>query len=49
MRGRRPRPWRSSGGGVLHETATQFMGLIVVAMVVQFALTGVRSFFVEHP
>jgi multiple antibiotic resistance protein len=36
-------------GGLLHDTATQFMGLIVVAMGVQFALTGVRSFFVEHP
>ena len=32
-------------GGFLRDTATQFMGLIVVAMGVQFALTGVRSFF----
>jgi len=36
-------------GGFLRDTATQFMGLIVVAMGVQFALTGVRSFFLEHP
>ena len=36
-------------GGFLRDTATQFMGLIVVAMGVQFALTGVRNFFVEHP
>ena len=36
-------------GGVLRETARQFMGLIIVAMGVQFALTGVRSFFLAHP
>jgi len=36
-------------GGLLRETATQFMGLIVVAMGVQFALTGVRSSFDAHP
>jgi multiple antibiotic resistance protein len=36
-------------GGLWRETATQFMGLIVVAMGVQFALTGVRSFFVAQP
>jgi multiple antibiotic resistance protein len=36
-------------GGFLRDTATQFMGLIVVAMGVQFALTGVRSFFQAHP
>jgi small neutral amino acid transporter SnatA (MarC family) len=29
----------------LRDTATRFMGLIIVAMGVQFALTGVRSFF----
>jgi multiple antibiotic resistance protein len=32
-------------GGFLRDTATRFMGLIIVAMGVQFALTGVRSFF----
>jgi multiple antibiotic resistance protein len=32
-------------GGFLRDTATQFMGLIIVAMGVQFALTGVRSCF----
>jgi small neutral amino acid transporter SnatA (MarC family) len=36
-------------GGFLRDTATQFMGLIVVAMGVQFALTGVRNFFVAQP
>jgi multiple antibiotic resistance protein len=36
-------------GGLLRDTATQFMGLIVVAMGVQFALTGIRSFFLEQP
>ena len=36
-------------GGFLRDTATRFMGLIIVAMGVQFALTGVRSFFLEHP
>lgn len=34
----------SSGGGILHETVTRFMGLIVIAMGVQFALTGIKSF-----
>jgi multiple antibiotic resistance protein len=36
-------------GGFWRETATQFMGLIVVAMGVQFALTGIRSFFHVQP
>jgi multiple antibiotic resistance protein len=36
-------------GGLWRETATRFMGLIVVAMGVQFALTGVHSFFLAHP
>jgi multiple antibiotic resistance protein len=36
-------------GGFLRDTATQLMGLIVVAMGVQFALTGVRAFFLEQP
>jgi multiple antibiotic resistance protein len=36
-------------GGFLRDTATQFMGLIIIAMGVQFALTGVRNFFLEHP
>jgi multiple antibiotic resistance protein len=36
-------------GGFLRDTATRFMGLIVVAMGVQFALTGVRSFFLAQP
>jgi multiple antibiotic resistance protein len=35
--------------GFFRDTATRFMGLIIVAMGVQFALTGVRSFFLEHP
>ena len=36
-------------GGLLGDTATQFMGLIVVAVGVQFAMTGVHDFFYEHP
>jgi multiple antibiotic resistance protein len=36
-------------GGFWRDTATRFMGLIVVAMGVQFALTGIRSFFHENP
>jgi multiple antibiotic resistance protein len=36
-------------GGLWRETATQFMGLIVVAMGVQFALTGLHSFFLVQP
>jgi multiple antibiotic resistance protein len=36
-------------GGLVRDTATKFMGLIIVAMGVQFALTGIRSFLVEHP
>ena len=36
---------RASGGGFVHDTVTRFMGLIVIAMGVQFALTGIRAFF----
>ena len=36
-------------GGFWRDTATRFMGFIVVAMGVQFALTGIRGFFLEHP
>ena len=36
-------------GGFLRDTATRFMGLIIVAMGVQFALTGIRSFFQAQP
>ena len=42
-RGFRPR------GGFLQDMATRFMGLIVIAMGVQFALTGIRDFFITHP
>ena len=36
---------RSHGGsGFVRDTVTRFMGLIVIAMGVQFALTGVRAF-----
>ena len=38
-----------ASGGLLHDTATRFMGLIVVAMGVQFALTGFHDFFRAHP
>jgi multiple antibiotic resistance protein len=40
---------KRAAGGILRDTATQFMGLIVVAMGVQFALTGVRAFILEQP
>jgi multiple antibiotic resistance protein len=40
---------RASGGGFVHDTVTRFMGLIVVAMGVQFALTGIRAFFTASP
>jgi multiple antibiotic resistance protein len=36
---------RASGAGLLHDMVTRFMGLIVLAMGVQFALTGFRNFF----
>lgn len=35
----------TKGGGLVRSTATQFMGLIVIAMGVQFVLTGIREFF----
>jgi multiple antibiotic resistance protein len=38
--GARPR----DSGGFLRDTVTRFMGLIVIAMGVQFALTGIRAF-----
>jgi multiple antibiotic resistance protein len=38
-----------AGNGFLRDTATRFMGLIVVAMGTQFALTGARDFFTAHP
>ena len=38
-----------AGGGFLRDTATRFMGLIVIAMGTQFALTGLRDFFAAHP
>jgi multiple antibiotic resistance protein len=36
-------------GGLLRDTATKFMGLLIVAMGVQLALTGARSFFLAQP
>src|SRR5262245_28514330 len=35
---------RSGGGGFARDAATRFMGLIVISMGVQFALTGLRQF-----
>jgi multiple antibiotic resistance protein len=37
----------SGGGGFVHDTVTRFMGLIVIAMGVQFALSGIRSFMLQ--
>ena len=37
---------RAKGGGdLLHDMVPRFMGLIVLAMGVQFALTGFHDFF----
>jgi multiple antibiotic resistance protein len=38
-------PRASGAGNLLHDMVTRFMGLIVFAMGVQFALTGFRDFF----
>jgi multiple antibiotic resistance protein len=38
-----------SSGGFLRQTAGQFMGLIVIAMGVQFGLTGLHDFFAAGP
>jgi multiple antibiotic resistance protein len=38
---------RGGGGGFLRDTLTRFMGLFVVAMGVQFALTGIKSFMTD--
>ena len=35
---------RPHGSGYVRDTVTRFMGLIVIAMGVQFALTGIRAF-----
>jgi multiple antibiotic resistance protein len=32
-------------GGFIQDTITRFMGLVVLAMGVQFAITGIKSFF----
>jgi|GEM_PF-600771 len=40
---------RDRKAGMLRDTLTRFMGLIVVAMGVQFALTGYRAFMSEQP
>lgn len=38
---------RRGSGGFVHDTVTRFMGLIVIAMGTQFALSGMRSFMRE--
>jgi multiple antibiotic resistance protein len=38
-----------AGNQFLRDTATRFMGLIVIAMGTQFALSGARDFFTAHP
>jgi multiple antibiotic resistance protein len=35
---------QSKSGGFVRDTATRFMGLIVIAMGIQFALTGIKAF-----
>ena len=41
----RGRTRASGAGSLLHDMVTRFMGLIVLAMGVQFALTGLHNFF----
>ncbi|HTL63637.1 MAG TPA: hypothetical protein VL305_01470 [Pseudolabrys sp.] len=36
---------RAAAGSLLHDMVTRFMGLIVLAMGVQLALTGLHNFF----
>jgi len=36
----------SNGGGFVRDTASRFMGLIVIAMGIQFALSGIRAFMI---
>ena len=36
-------------GSLLRDTMTRFMGLLVIAMGVQFAITAARDFFQQHP
>ena len=38
----------SNGGGFVRDTATRFMGLIVIAMGIQFALSGLRAFMLGN-
>jgi len=33
-----------NGGGIMQDMVTRYMGLIVIAMGIQFALTGLKSF-----
>ena len=37
----------AGSGGFVHHAVIRFMGLIVIAMGIQFALSGVRSFMLE--
>ncbi len=39
----------SNGGGFVRETVSRFMGLIVIAMGIQFALSGLRAFMETSP
>ena len=41
---RNPDGKKAEGGGFARDTITRFMGLIVIAMGVQFALTGIKAF-----
>jgi len=36
----------SNGGGFVRDTLTRFMGLIVIAMGIQFVLSGLRAFMI---
>ena len=36
-------------GGFVHDTVTRFMGSIVIAMVVQFALTSLKALMAPNP
>jgi small neutral amino acid transporter SnatA (MarC family) len=41
-------PGGTRQAGLLRETMTKFVGLLVVAMGVQFAITAARDFFSQH-
>ncbi len=39
----------TNSGGFFRDTVSRFMGLIVIAMGIQFALSGIRAFMITNP